>query len=75
VQHRELQAALAHYGVTPYTLDLQYDLERALAREGVSLLDPERLEAAMAALHLQTYPEAKGRPTRLHFEVESPLED
>jgi hypothetical protein len=65
-EYRELQAALAQYGVTPYTLDLAYDLERALSRElEISLLDPEQLDAAFDRLHLQAYPDAKSRPARL----------
>jgi hypothetical protein len=64
--HRELQAALAQYGVTPYTLDLAYDLERALSREqNVNLLDPAEIDAALEQLHIECWPKASGRPPRL----------
>lgn len=57
---------LRRWGVTPYTLDLQYELERALARErGISLLPGEQLDAALDQLHIQAFPDPKDRPPRM----------
>jgi hypothetical protein len=47
-------------------LDLQYHLERALVRQqGVNLLDPDQLDAALEQLHVEAFPKASGRPARL----------
>jgi hypothetical protein len=51
--------------LTPYTLDLQYELERALTREGISLLDPEQLDAALDQLHAEAFVDPSSRPPRL----------
>jgi hypothetical protein len=64
--YRELQEVLARWGETPYSLGLQYELERLLARElEISLLDPEQLDAALDQLHLQAFADPKNRPSRL----------
>jgi hypothetical protein len=63
--HRELQAALSRYGVTRYTMDLQFRLERLLAKEqGVNLADAKQLDAALDVPHRRAF-DAKSRPQRL----------
>ena len=62
----EWQEALARHGDSPYAADLQYALERVLARElEVSPLDPEQLDAVLDELHRAAWPEASSRPPRL----------
>jgi hypothetical protein len=64
-RYRVLQQDLAQHGVTWFTLDPQYELERALAAQReISLLDPEQLDAALDRLHIQAFPDPK-RPPRL----------
>jgi hypothetical protein len=54
--HRELQAALSRYGVTRYTMDLQFRLERLLAKEqGVNLADAKQLDAALDVPHRRAF--------------------
>ena len=64
--HLEAQDALRRFGVTPYALRCQRDLERAVVV--ACELDPlngEQLDIALGLLHREAYPDAKARPTRL----------
>ena len=70
---REYQIGLAQYGDVPYTRDLFFALTEAI---GISLVEPEKLEAALERLHVRAYPEAN-RPPRLHIagQLQDVLED
>jgi hypothetical protein len=69
VQYRELQDALARFGVTPYTRNLSLELKMRVCRE-LDIADPfTELEPALDQLHLKAFPDPGGRPPRLVGDV------